>query len=158
MAATRDEANDRDEGRGTGDAGRGMRDEEWDALIAAALQVRQHAHAPYSGWQFGAALLGKSGRIHVGCNVENASYGLTICAERSAVFAGVAAGEREFLALVVAGKSAATSFPCGACRQVLAEFCDDLPILLVGEDGSRLLTSLNELLPHAFRLRTPKSR
>jgi cytidine deaminase len=150
-AGTRDEAVERGEGRGA-------RDEEWDALIAAALQVRQYAHAPYSGWQFGAALLGKSGRVHVGCNVENASYGLTICAERSAVFAGVAAGEREFLALVVAGKSAATSFPCGACRQVLAEFCDDLPILLVGEDGSRLLTSLNELLPHAFRLRTPKSR
>lgn len=129
---------------------------DWDGLIVAALQVRQKAYAPYSGWRFGAALLGASGGIYVGCNVENASYGLTICAERSAVFAAAAGGEQAFLALVIAGKSAATSFPCGACRQVLAEFCDDLPILLVGEDGSRLQTNLSELLPHAFRLRALK--
>jgi cytidine deaminase len=125
----------------------------WERLIEAAQTARRHAHAPYSGWQFGAALLGKSGRIHVGCNVENASYGLTVCAERVAVFAAVVAGERAFVAMVVAGKSAETSFPCGACRQVLAEFCDDLPLLLIGEDGSRLTTSLAALLPHAFRLR-----
>lgn len=126
---------------------------DWEALVSAAQQVRQHAYASYSGWMFGAVLLGKSGRIHVGCNVENASYGLTVCAERNAVFAAVASGEREFLGLVVAGKEATTSFPCGACRQVLAEFCDELPILLVGEDGSRYQTNLRELLPHAFRIR-----
>ncbi len=123
---------------------------DWDALIAAAQQVRKNAYAPYSQFQVGAALLGKSGRIYVGCNVENASYGLTICAERNAVFSAIAAGEREFVALVVAGKDAQV-FPCGACRQVLSEFCDDLPIRIVGENGEQTETSLRELLPHAFR-------
>ncbi|MEZ8216541.1 cytidine deaminase [Candidatus Fervidibacteria bacterium JGI MDM2 SSWTFF-3-K9] len=123
---------------------------DWDALIDAAQKVRQNAYAPYSHFCVGAALLGKSGRIYVGCNVENASYGLTICAERNALFSAVAAGEREFVALVVAGENAQV-FPCGACRQVLAEFCDDLPIRIVGEDGSQRETSLKELLPHAFR-------
>ncbi|MCS7193112.1 MAG: cytidine deaminase [Armatimonadetes bacterium] len=122
----------------------------WDALIAAAQQVRKKAYAPYSQFQVGAALLGKSGRIYVGCNVENASYGLTICAERNAVFSAVAEGEREFIALAVAGKDEQV-FPCGACRQVLAEFCNDLPIRIVGEDGSQTETSLGELLPKAFR-------
>ncbi len=125
---------------------------DWDALIVAAKQVRENAYAPYSQFQVGAALLGKSGRIYVGCNVENASYGLTICAERNAVFSAVAAGEREFVALVIAGKDAKV-FPCGACRQVLAEFCDDLPIRIVGEDGAQTETNLRELLPHAFRFR-----
>ena len=123
---------------------------DWDALIDAAQKVRQNAYAPYSHFCVGAALLGKSGRIYVGCNVENASYGLTICAERNALFSAVAAGEREFIALVVAGENAQV-FPCGACRQVLAEFCDDLPIRIVGEDGSQRETSLKELLPYAFR-------
>ncbi|MCS7263346.1 MAG: cytidine deaminase [Armatimonadetes bacterium] len=123
---------------------------DWDALIAAAQQVRKKAYAPYSQFQVGAALLGKSGRIYVGCNVENASYGLTICAERNAVFSAVAEGEREFIALVVAGKDAQV-FPCGACRQVLAEFCYDLPMRIVGEDGTQTETNLRNLLPNAFR-------
>ncbi len=125
---------------------------DWEPLVAAAQQVRRNAYAPYSQFAVGAALLGTSGRIHVGCNVENASYGLTICAERNALFAAVAAGERAFVALVVAAHDAEV-FPCGACRQVLAEFCDDLPILIVGEDGKRQETSLRALLPHAFRFR-----
>lgn len=126
---------------------------DWDALVEAAQGVRRNAYAPFSGWRFGAAIWGESGRIHVGCNVENSSYGLTICAERSAVFAAIAAGERKFLALVVAGKEASGSYPCGACRQVLAEFCDDLPLLLIGEDGSRRAVRLAELLPFTFRIR-----
>ncbi len=125
---------------------------DWDALIAAARQVRKNAYAPYSQFHVGAALLGKSGRIYVGCNVENASYGLTICAERNALFSAVAAGEREFVALVVAGKDSQV-FPCGACRQVLYEFCDDLPIRIVGEDGTQTETNLRELLPQAFRFK-----
>jgi len=124
----------------------------WDELIAAARQVRENAYAPYSQFKVGAALLGKSGRIFVGCNVENASYGLTICAERNALFSAVAAGEREFVALVIAGKDSRV-FPCGACRQVLAEFCEDLPIRIVGEDGTQTETSLKQLLPFAFRFR-----
>ncbi|MCS7225188.1 MAG: cytidine deaminase [Armatimonadetes bacterium] len=122
------------------------------SLIQEALRRREQAYCPYSKVRFGAALVGASGKIYGGCNVENASYGLTVCAERNAVFAAVSAGERQFLALVVAGPSAQNSFPCGACRQVLAEFCEDLTIILVGEAGEHLTTSLAELLPKAFRL------
>lgn len=125
---------------------------DWDELVAAAQRVRENAYAPYSQFRVGAALLGKSGRIYTGCNVENSSYGLTVCAERNAVFSAVAAGETEFVALIVAAKDASV-YPCGACRQVLAEFCDDLPILIVGENGERAETNLRELLPHAFRLK-----
>ncbi len=121
-------------------------------LIASALAARQKAYAPYSRIQFGASLLTLSGKIYSGCNVENASYGLTICAERVALFTAVSAGERSFRCLVVAGQSAENSYPCGACRQVLAEFCGDLPIILVGEKGDRISTSLKELLPHTFRI------
>lgn len=125
---------------------------DWDELVASAQRARENAYAPYSQFRVGAALLGKSERIYTGCNVENSSYGLTVCAERNAVFSAVAAGETEFVALVVAAKDASV-YPCGACRQVLAEFCDDLPILIVGESGERAETNLRELLPHAFRLK-----
>lgn len=121
-------------------------------LIDAARQCRQLAHAPYSKFLVGAALLTESGHIVSGCNVENASYGLTVCAERNAVFAAVASGHRHFQAIALVTKGGVT--PCGACRQVLAEFCNDLPILIVDVDRPDQVheTSLVALLPSRFSL------
>jgi cytidine deaminase len=126
---------------------------DWDALTAAAIDVKQRAHAPYSGYPVGAALQVASGRVFAGCNVENASYGLCVCAERSAVVQMVAAGERDPVALVVATRGPVVGTPCGACRQTLAEFARDLPVLLVveGDPASARSTSLGALLPDAFR-------
>jgi cytidine deaminase len=122
-------------------------------LIDAALKARAHAHAPYSNFLVGAALLTASGRIISGCNVENASYGLTICAERVAVGTAIAAGENKFLAVAIASTGGVT--PCGACRQVLSEFSPDLPILLVNSDSPRSAqhTDLAQLLPGQFHLK-----
>lgn len=132
-----------------------MTDHQRQQLIAAALDVRGRAYAPYSHFAVGAALLGEAGQIFTGCNVENASFGMTICAERAAVFAAVAAGCRKFagLALAIAGAHS----PCGACRQVLAEFADDLPILIVDAENSNSVVeiTLAELLPGRFVF-TPK--
>ena len=107
-----------------------------ESLIAEARRVMSHAHAPYSRFPVGAALLGESGRIYLAVNVENASYGLSVCAERSSVFAAVAAGERNFLALAVATDTERPTPPCGACRQVLREFVADIPIHLAGRAGA----------------------
>ena len=121
-----------------------------DELIDAARGVAESAWCPYSRFAVGAALLTASGRIVAGCNVENASSGLTICAERNAVFQAVAVGERSFRRLVVYTPTPEPTSPCGACRQVLAEFAPTLPVLCVCDGPSRLETSLSELLPHAF--------
>lgn len=121
-----------------------------DELIAAAKRVAGAAWCPYSRFAVGAALLTSSGKVVAGCNVENASSGLTICAERNAVFQAVAAGERSFRQLVVYTPTPEPTSPCGACRQVLAEFAPTLPILCVCDGPGRLETSLSELLPHAF--------
>jgi cytidine deaminase len=119
-------------------------------LIAAALAAGRRAYAPYSNFPVGAALLAEDGSIVTGCNVENASYGLTNCAERVALGAAVAAGHLKFLAMAVATPGAVT--PCGACRQVLAEFCKQLPILLIDvNQPERIVESdLQTLLPSAF--------
>jgi cytidine deaminase len=121
-----------------------------DDLIRAAIEVRQRAYAKYSNFRVGAALLTADGQIFSGCNVENASYGLTTCAERAAVFNAVAAGHKQFQLLAIATTGGAT--PCGACRQVLAEFATDLPILLVNVDQSLAVTehNLRDLLPYGF--------
>jgi cytidine deaminase len=121
-----------------------------EALVAAALEARAHAHAPYSNFHVGAALLTASGKIITGCNVENASYGLTICAERGAICSAVAAGEKEFVAKAIATPGGHT--PCGACRQVIVEFAPDLPILLVDSDNPAKVqeTDMRTLLPGRF--------
>jgi len=120
-----------------------------DALIAAARSVREKAYAPYSHFAVGAALQTRSGRIFCGCNVENLSFGLTVCAERAAVFAAVAAGERDFEAIAVVADSVQPVTPCGACRQVLAEFSNDLRICSVNLQGERYEATIGELLPRA---------
>lgn len=123
---------------------------DWDALEAAASEARSRAYAPYSGYAVGAALLGDDGRVFVGVNVENASYGLTLCAERSAVAAAVAAGVRRFQAIVVATGGPRAGAPCGMCRQVLAELGPSFPVRCISDQGDRLETSVAELLPHPF--------
>jgi len=125
---------------------------DWERLVEEGWQAREAAYAPYSGFAVGAALLGGSGRVHRGCNVENASLGLTVCAERNAVCSAVAAGEREFAALAICAEGAEPATPCGACRQVLAEFAPDLPIVMAARGASRR-ARLSELLPSPFRKR-----
>jgi len=120
-----------------------------DRLVDAASMARANAHAPYSGFTVGAAVLDANGQVHVGCNVENASYGLSICAERHAVAAAVAAGESRLEALAVVTDTDPPASPCGACRQVLREF-GDFPVILANPAGARLLTTVGDLLPDAF--------
>lgn len=120
-----------------------------DRLIEAARAAQQHAHCPYSHYRVGAALETTDGAVFVGSNVENASFGLTICAERSAVFTAVSAGARSFRRIVVATDSEPPGPPCGACRQVLAEFGSELEVESVGPTQSRRWT-IRELLPDAF--------
>ena len=122
---------------------------DFTSLIAAARQAREQAYAPYSRFAVGAALRTKSGRVFTGCNVENLSFGLTICAERVAVGAAVAAGEREFEALAVVADSKEPVTPCGACRQVLAEFSITLPVCSANLQGAVYESSIAELLPRA---------
>jgi len=121
------------------------------ALIDEARAAAAQSHAPYSNFPVGAALLAKSGKVYRGVNVENASLGLSICAERSAVFAAVAAGERAFEAIAISTGAATPTPPCGACRQVLLEFAEDLPIHLAGKGGAIESTTLLELVPRPFR-------
>ncbi len=123
-----------------------------DDLAQTAHQASKHAYVPYSHYPVGAAVLAASGKVYEGSNVENASYGLTVCAERVAVWSAAAAGEREIMAVAVATPNGAT--PCGACRQVLAEFLPaagdgDMIVVVAGEDGNKAF-HLSELLPHAF--------
>jgi len=121
-------------------------------LLAAARRAQRRAHAPYSKFRVGAALWTKSGKIFTGCNVENASYGLTNCAERTAVFKAVSEGHRKFKAIAVVAPSDALS-PCGACRQVLAEFGEMVVICADSRNARRVrIHLLSELLPHTFRL------
>lgn len=123
---------------------------QWQPVVEAALAVRSRAYAPYSHFAVGAAVQAKSGAIYSGCNVENASYGLTVCAERNALFQAIAAGEREFSILAVVADTPQPVAPCGACRQVMAEFGVDI-IVLANLAGDVLVYRLEELLPAAFQ-------
>jgi cytidine deaminase len=125
-----------------------------EQLVVEAKQVRKNAYAPYSRYKVGAALLSSSGALYTGCNVENVSYGGTICAERGAIMQMVAAGERELTLCVIASEGPNPAPPCGFCRQVLAEFASDLPIVMVGvtpgEQDTFVRSNLSELLPGQF--------
>ncbi|WP_448516051.1 cytidine deaminase [Pseudothermotoga sp.] len=121
-------------------------------LIEKAIEAMNRAYAPYSNFKVGAALLTKSGRIFTGCNVENASFGLSICAERVAIFSAVAAGEVQFEKLVVVADTDSPVSPCGACRQVMSEF-GDFEVLLVNTRKEVVRTRVSELLPRAFKLK-----
>ncbi len=120
-------------------------------LIEKAKEVSRKAYAPYSNYKVGAALLTKSGKVYTGCNIENSSYGLTNCAERTAVFKAVSEGEMEFEEMVIYADSPHLPTPCGACRQVLSEFGPELKIMIVSSK-EQLVTSISELLPLAFKL------
>ncbi|HZT36562.1 MAG TPA: cytidine deaminase [Bryobacteraceae bacterium] len=121
-----------------------------DPLIQAALAAREHACAPFSHFRVGAALEDSSGRIHTGCNVESATYGLTLCAERVAVFKAISEGARQFRRAVVAADTEALTPPCGACRQILWEFCGDIEITLVNLAGRAEAFRMRDLFPRPF--------
>jgi cytidine deaminase len=127
-----------------------IEDGTWERLAEAALEVRDNAYAPYSKFPVGAALLCDDGTIVRGCNMENAAIGDTICAERTAIGQAISEGHRSFRALAVATDLTPPGAPCGSCRQVLSEFCEKLPILLVNPNGERTLVALTDLLPHSF--------
>jgi cytidine deaminase len=122
--------------------------ELYESLVQKAKEVRKYAYAPYSGVKIGAAISTKSGKIFTGCNVENASFGLTICAERVAITKAVSEGECDFEHLVIVSDDFA--YPCGACRQVLSEFVKDIMITLVNKKGETKETTLKKLLPFPF--------
>lgn len=121
-----------------------------DSLVAAAIQARENAHAPFSGFKVGAAVEDSTGRIHSGCNVENATYGLTVCAERVAIFKAISEGARAFRRVAVVAETDRLTPPCGACRQILWEFCGDVEIVLANLKGATETLRLGELLPRAF--------
>jgi cytidine deaminase len=121
-----------------------------DALITAALRARENAHAPFSKFKVGAAIEDAAGLIYTGCNVENATYGLTVCAERIAVFKAVSEGARRFVRVAVAADTEELTPPCGACRQILWEFCGDIDIVLANPRGKSETIRLATLFPRAF--------
>ncbi|MGB9802837.1 cytidine deaminase [Desulfofundulus sp.] len=124
-----------------------------EKLINTARASRERAYAPYSGFRVGAAILTSEGRLYTGCNIENASYGLTVCAERVALFKAVSNGERRFAALAVISDGEDYCIPCGACRQVLAEFGSEIQVYMCNHRGDYIVKTLAELLPMTFKLK-----
>jgi len=123
---------------------------DYEALIAAARKSRENAHAAYSNFRVGAALRATSGRIFGGCNIENATYGLTVCAERVAIFKAISEGERGFDAVAVVTDADSLTPPCGACRQLLWEFCGDVPVILANYKGKTETEAMRDLFPKPF--------
>jgi cytidine deaminase len=121
-----------------------------DSLVSAAIAARENAHAPFSEFKVGAAIEDSSGRIHTGCNVENATYGLTVCAERIAIFKALSEGARAFKRVAVVADTGTLTPPCGACRQILWEFCGDVEIVLANLAGKSETLQLGALFPRAF--------
>jgi cytidine deaminase len=121
-----------------------------DHLVSAALNARQHAHTPFSKFKVGAAVEDDSGHVYTGCNVENATYGLTMCAERVAIFKAVSEGARRFVRVAVVADTEKLTPPCGACRQILWEFCGDVEIVLANLNGKIETLRLGTLFPRAF--------
>jgi cytidine deaminase len=123
---------------------------DYDALISVAKQARENAHAQFSNFKVGAALHTPSGKIFGGCNVENATYGLTICAERVAIFKAISEGERRFDAIAVVTDTDTLTPPCGACRQLIWEFCGDVPVVLSNLKGKTETIPMHTLFPKPF--------
>jgi cytidine deaminase len=121
-----------------------------ETLISAAARARENAHAPFSKFRVGAAVEDESGRIHTGCNIENATYGLTVCAERIAIFKAISEGARRFKKVAVVADTETLTPPCGACRQILWEFCGDVEIVLANLHGKTETLRLGTLFPRAF--------
>ena len=119
-------------------------------LVAEATKARVHASAPFSKFKVGAALRTRGGKIFHGCNVENCTYGLTVCAERVALLSAIAAGEREFDAIAVVTQSDEPGTPCGPCRQLMWEYCGDIPVTIANLKGKRIEYKLSQLLPYPF--------
>lgn len=132
-------------------AGSKLTSAEADKLVMCAREARERAYVPYSGYRVGAALLTRSGKIFGGCNVENASYGLTLCAERTAMVSAVAAGEQDYRAIAVVTEDLGS--PCGACRQFMVEFGPDIEVILADLKGNRMLKTTGELLPGYFAIK-----
>ena len=127
--------------------------EDLQKLVEAALEVREKAYAPFSNFKVGAAVLTKSGKIYTGCNVESASYGLTVCAERIAIWKAVSEGEREFVRVSVVADTEELTPPCGVCRQIIWEFCRDATVTLANLRGLVETDEVRDLLPRAFDAR-----
>jgi len=123
-----------------------------EKLINAAMAARERAYAPYSKYKVGAAILTRDGRYYTGCNIENASYSLTCCAERVALFKAVSGGERHFVAIAVTAGTEEYCVPCGACRQALVEFGGEIKVFMANKEGAYKVSTVAELLPAAFKL------
>ncbi len=121
-------------------------------LIKIAIKARENAYAPYSKFKVGASLLSKKGKVYSGCNVENASYGVTSCAERNAIYSAIASGEKDFIAMAIVADSETYCSPCGICRQVMIEFAPDIPVYMGKLNGTYCEKKVKDLLPMAFSI------